>query len=181
MKHQKTIDKIRSQQYTRLELVKLRSNAEAMHMRGDPDAHHVVDEIDKAVPKDKMMVFMGFCPAANFDNRLDIEWREKNICTFTFLESEQQLDRFNDIWPGDQIILKKRQTFGKTMLLYGHGRVIGIKYDQSNRYLEMNWSSQDDVIEVPLMACNSTVDVRTLEQVAASMPPHFYTWLQQDQ
>ena len=181
MKHKKTIDKIRSQHYTRLDLVKLRSNAEAMRMKGDFDAQHVIDEIDRAVPKDKAMVFMGFCPGANFDNRLDIEWKEKNICTFTFIESEQQLHRFNDIWPGDQIILKKLQTFGKTMLLYGHGRVVGVKYDQDTRYLEMNWSSQDEVIEVPHMACNSTVNVRTLEQVAASMPLHFYAWLEQDQ
>ena len=75
---------------------------------------------------------MGFCPGANFDNRLDIEWKEKGICTFIFLRSEQQLERFNDIWPGDLIVLKKRHQFGKTMLLYGHGRATGIKYDQDN-------------------------------------------------
>jgi hypothetical protein len=53
--------------------------------------------------------------------------------------------------------------------------VTGIKHDQeNNRYLEMNWYPQEEVIEVPLMGCNSTVDVRTIEQVEAEMPAQFY-------
>ena len=178
MKYQKIIDQIRSGAYTRAELVKLRANVESKHKKGDADAKTIIDEIDQASPADKTMVFMGFCPSANFDNRLDVEWKEKGACTFTFLDSEQQLARFNDIWSGDLIILKKRHQFGKTMLLYGHGRVTGVKYDQdNNRYLEMNWSPQEEIIEVPLMGCNSTVDTRTIEQVETEMPAQFYTWL----
>lgn len=178
MKHQKTIDQIRSGAYTRANLIKLRANAVSMHKKGNADAIAVIDEIDLATPTDKTMVFMGFCPGANFDNRLDIEWKEKGICTFIFLDSEQQLVRFNDIWAGDLIILKKRHQFGKTMLLYGHGRVTGVKHDQdNNRYLEMDWSPQEEIIEVPLMGCNSTVDTRTIEQVEAEMPAQFYMWL----
>lgn len=178
MKHQKTIDKIRGSFYSRADLIKLRANAQALHERGDVDAAVVIAEIDGTSPIDKAMVFMGFCPGANFDNRLDIEWKEKGICTFTFLQSEQQLERFNDIWPSDLIVLKKRHQFGKTMLLYGHGRVTGVKYDQSQtRYLDVNWSKQDQIIEVPLMGCNSTVDIRTIKQVEEDMPPEFYSWL----
>lgn len=180
MKHQKTIDKIRSGTYTRSELIKLRRNAENLRENGDKDAAAVVAEIDTASPTDKAIVFMGFCPGANFDNRLDIEWKEKGICTFIFLESQQQLERFNDIWPGDLIVLKKRHQFGKTMLLYGHGRATGVKYDsENNRYLEMDWSSQEEIIEVPLMGCNSTVDVRSIERVEAEMPAEFFSWLNQ--
>lgn len=178
MKHQKTIDRIRAGAFTRAELIKLRVNAEASRKKGDTDAAIVIAEIDVTSPNDKTVVFMGFCPGASFDNRLDIEWKEKGICTFIFLKSEKQLDRFNDIWPGDLVILKKRHQFGKTMLLYGHGRVRGIKHDQNdNRYLDMSWSSQEQVIEVPLMGCNSTVDIKSIEQVEAEMPPAFYSWL----
>jgi len=180
MKHQMVIDKIQSGTYTRSELIKLRSNAEALQKKGDAAAAAVIAEIDMATPVDKTIVFMGFCPDANFDNRLDIAWKEQGICTFIFLQSERQVDRFNDIWPGDLIVLKKRHKFGKTMLLYGHGRAIGNKYDQdNNRYLEMDWSPQDQIIEVPLMGCNSTVDVRTIEQVESEMPVDFFGWLNQ--
>ena len=117
MKYQSNIDRIRNGSYTRTELIKIRTNAEAKLKKGDEDAKAVIDAIDQSTPADKTMVFMGFCPDADMENRLDIEWKEKGICTFIFLESEQQLARFNNIWPGDLIILKKRQQFGKTMCL----------------------------------------------------------------
>lgn len=178
MKYQEKIDKIRSGAYTRSQLIQMRSNAEALQKKGDTAAAAVIAEIDIATPTDKTIVFMGFCPGANFDNRLDLDWKEKGICTFIFLRSEQQVERFNEIWPGDLIVLKKRQQFGKTMLLYGHGRATGVKYDQdNNRYLEMDWSAQDQIIEVPLLACNSTVDLRTIERVEAEMPIEFFNWL----
>jgi hypothetical protein len=124
------------------------------------------------------MVFMGFCLGTTMENRLDIEWKEKGICTFIFLKSQPQLERFNDIWAGDLIILKKNQQFGKTMQLYGHGRVTNVKYDEEgNRYLEMEWSSQAEVIEVPLIGCGATVNVKSIEQVEAEMPDLFYKWL----
>lgn len=178
MKYKKTIDSILRGSYSRADLVKLRANAAAMYAKGDEDAKSVIEEIDRATPTDKEIVFMGFCPGADFDNRLDLEWKEKGVCTFVFWESDQQRDRFENIWPGDLIVLKKRQQFGKTMLLYGHGRVVGVKHDHDGRrYLEMNWSTQEKVIEVPLMACNSTVDVRSMEKVEDEMPPEFFAWL----
>ena len=84
VKYQKVIDKIRSGGYSRADLVKLRTNAESARQKGDSEAEVVIDEIDHASPTDKTMVFMGFCPGANFDNRLDIEWRQTNTCTFIF-------------------------------------------------------------------------------------------------
>ena len=177
MKYQKQIDKIRNGDYSRADLNRLRENV-ARRVQHDADARAVLEEIDRATPSDRYIIFMGFCPGADFANRLDVEWREKKVCTFVFLESEQQSQRFNDIWPDDLIVLKKRQRFGETMQLYGHGRVTEVKYDPSgNRYLEMNWSPQEEIIEVPLMGCNSTVDVRTIERVEAEMPVEFFTWL----
>lgn len=180
MKFQKAIDNIKRGAYTRAELVKLRTNAANALEKGDCDAQLVIAEIDKSIPTDKTMVFMGFCPNAEIENRLDIEWKEKGVCTFSFLDSEHQLARYNDIWPGDLIILKKTQEFGKTMRLYGYGRVTGVRHDhERQRYLKVDWSDQSDMIEVPLMGCGSTVNVKTIKQVADEMPPEFYSWLSQ--
>jgi hypothetical protein len=89
MKHQKTVDNIRRGTYSRSELIRLRRNAENLHEKGDKDAAVVISEIDIATPTDNSIVFMGFCPGADFDNRLDIEWKEKGVCTFGYLESQQ--------------------------------------------------------------------------------------------
>lgn len=178
MKYQTNIERIRSKTYSRAELTRMRTNVEGKWKQGDKDAKVVLDEIDRTEPMDDVIVFMGFCPGATMDNRLDIEWKKNGVCTFVFLDSQHQLERFNSIWPGDLIVLKKRHAFGKTMQLFGHGRVTGVQHDsEGNRYLLMNWSNQDEVIEVPLMGCNSTVDVRTIEQVEAEMPELFYAWL----
>lgn len=178
MKYRRILDNISSGKFGRAELVRLRKNAESLVAKGDMEASEVIKAIDEAVPTDTSIVFMGFCPGASFENRLDIEWKEKGVCTFIFLESEVQLERFNDIWPGDLIVLKKRHEFGETMRLYGHGRARAVRYDENgHRYLEMDWSTQESVLEVPLMGCNSTVDVRSMEQVAKEMPQAFFDWL----
>ena len=68
--------------------------------------------------------------------------------------------------------------FGKTMKLHGYGRVKAVAYDQNNvRYLIMDWADQEEIIEVPLMGANSTVDIRTIEAVEDVMPEKFYKWL----
>ena len=181
MKYQPILDRIRSKTLSKGELRQLRENALRLHAQGDADAQTVLDEIDLASPADKEIVFMGFCPDADVNNRLDTEWRVKGICTFDYPEDKIQLTRFNNIWSGDLIILKKIQERGKTMRLYGHGRVTGAKYVDGVRYLEMNWSNQATVIEVPLMGANSTVNVKSIEQVEAEMPTDFYRWLNQDE
>lgn len=178
MKYQKAIDKVKSGTMPRDELAKLKGNAEGLLKKGDADAQFVLDEIDIASPADSYVLFMGFCPDADFNERLDMEWKEKGICRFDYVESEQQLERFSTICPGDLVVLKKREKFGKTMKLYGHGRVKSISYDENSRkYLNMDWSEQEGIIEVPLMGCNSTVDIRSMEAVEGEMPEEFYTWV----
>ena len=177
-KYQKTLDTIHGGTMSRAQLARLRVNAHRKAQAGDPDAVVVLEALDAAVPADEEYVFMGFCPGADFNNRLDVEWKRRGVLTFVFWESEQQRDRFESIAPGDLIILKKRQRFGETMQLFGFGRVRRRRTDEDGHsYLEMNWSAQERVIEVPLMACNSTIDVRTAERVGTVMPPEFFDWL----
>lgn len=163
---------------TRADLIAIRENAHAKIAAGDRDAEHVVSAINQAKPADAYVLFMGFCPGADFNDRLDIEWKAKGICRFDYLKSTQQLERFNSICVGDLVVLKKREKFGETMRLFGHGRVKSIAYDENDiRYLVMDWSDQSAVIEVPLMGCNSTVDVRSIEAVEGEMPEEFWDWL----
>jgi len=179
MKYEKVISRIKSGEMSRAELVQLKRNADEKFKQGDSEAKLVLDAINNATPTDSYMLFMGFCPGADFNERLDIEWRQKEICRFDYHESEHQVERFNSICKGDLVVLKKREQFGKTMKLYGHGRVSGIEYDENQvRFLKMKWSNQEDVIEVPLMECNSTVDIRTIEAVEDEMPEAFYKWLE---
>lgn len=178
MKYQKIIDKITSGTVERSGLAQLKKNAEAKLSRGDKDAQSVLDAINLAKPADTYVVFMGFCPNAELANRQDIAWKQQGICRFDYLESEVQLERFHSICVGDLVVLKKREQFGKTMNLYGWGRVRELALDDDNiRYLKMDWSPQEDVIEVPLMACNSTVDIRDMRDVESAMPEEFFTWL----
>jgi hypothetical protein len=177
-KYYKTIESIKAAKFSRPDLARMRTKAVAGIERGDQNAQAVLDALDSAIPPDEQYVFMGFCPDANFDNRLDIEWKAKGICTFIFWESAQQSDRFQAISPGDLIILKKRQKIGETMQLFGFGRVKRLRTGEvGRRHLEMDWSTQDRVIEVPLMACNATIDVRTAEKVLDAMPREFFEWM----
>jgi hypothetical protein len=41
----------------------------------------------------------------------------------------------------------------------------------------MAWAPQEDVLEAPLMGCNSTIDVRSIDAVEAQMPEAFFDWL----
>jgi len=178
MKYQKIIDQVKNGSMSRADLAKLKRNAEQMLAKGDKDANSVLSAINYAKPEDSYILFMGFCPGADFNERLDIEWKQKGICRFDYLESEHQLDRFNSICTGDLVALKKREKFGKTMKLYGHGRVKSVAYDENNiRYLVMEWSNQEDIIEVPLMGANSTVDIKSIEAVESEMPEEFFRWL----
>jgi hypothetical protein len=177
-RYQKTLETIKTGKMSRAELTKLMANAQSKVGAGDRDALAVLEALNSAIPADEEYVFMGFCPGANFDNRLDIEWKKNGILTFVFWESEQQRDRFVAIAAGDLVILKKRHQYGKTMQLFGFGRVLRRRVaDDGKSYLEMDWSKQERIIEVPLLACNSTIDVRSAEKVIASMPPDFFEWL----
>ena len=178
MKYIKAVERVRSGEMSRSDLARLKRNAEQKLATGDEEARQVLDAINNATPTDSYVLFMGFCPGADFSERLDTEWKKQGICRFDYLESEHQAERFNSICKGDLVVLKKREKFGKTMKLYGHGRVKTVAYDDDQiRYLKMDWSDQDQVIEVPLMGCNSTVDVKSIEIVEDEMPQEFYEWL----
>ncbi len=180
MRYYKAIERIKSGTLSREELLKYKNNAETKLAKGDKDAKSVLSALEVAVPKDTYILFMGFCPNADIKNRLDTEWKEKNICRFDYIEDSKQLNRFKTIYTGDLVVLKKVQNMkNQIMRLYGHGRVKSIAYDSDNiQYLNMDWSSQDEVIDVPLMACVSTVDIRSIERVNSVMPEEFYKWIE---
>ena len=162
----------------RTDLIKLRINADRKLASGDTKAQTVIDAINNASPTDSYILFMGFCPGGEVKNRLDLSWKGKGICRFDYFESKQQVERFNTICTGDLVVLKKTETFGKTMGLYGHWRVISISYDAGSiRYLNVDWADQSEVIVTPLMGCTSTVDIKLIEVVEDYMPEEFYDWL----
>jgi len=178
MKYQKMLDRINSGKESRSNLRKILNNAETMFKNGDDEAKAIIEAINIATPSDTYILFMGFCPDANIENRLDIEWREKGICTFDWEESEGQMAAFQEIRVGDLVVLKKIQVFGKTMEVSGHGRVKSISQDEKgHNHLIMNWSDQQKTIEVPLMGCFSTVNIKSMEKVEEQMPEEFFEWL----
>lgn len=180
MKYEKLIERIQSETMSRHDLEVLTRNAVEKQRAGDIHAGMVIDAIQNAKPKDSYILFMGFCPGADFARRLDTDWKKSGKCRFDYLESKHQRERFESICKGDLVILKKREKFGETMKLYGHGRVLSVAYDNNEiRYLNMEWSKQDKIIEVPLMGCNSTVDIKSVEDVENVMPANFYKWLEE--
>lgn len=177
-KHSRILDRIRNGALSRSDLASLTTNALMAQQKGDTDAQVVLDALSVAAPTDSYFIFMGFCPNADIANRLDKDWKQRGVCTFEFYESERQMEKFRSILVGDLIILKKRQEFGRTMRLYGHGRVIQLATsDKGDRMLRMQWSPQSCEVEVPLMACNDTVNIREFERVNQSMSPDFWEWL----
>ena len=139
MRYEKVISRICSGEMSRADLTGLRENAIQKLAAGDFDAQAVISAINIAKPKDQYILFMGFCPNADFSERLDTEWKAKGICRFDYLESTHQLERFSSIRVGDLVVLKKREQFGKTMNLYGHGRVTGVNYDDDSiRFLKVD-------------------------------------------
>ena len=175
------IERVRTGQHSRAELVQMKKNAESYLDGGNADAQFLIDEVNgtPVAPLSKEYVFMGFCPGADFDNRQDETWMEEGFCKFDFLESEHQYRRFCDIHVGDVIILKKREKFGETMKLFGHGTVKRVIQAKANgkQYVRVDWVKPEIELEVPLMGCNSTVDVRSIEVVEGSMPAEFWDWM----
>lgn len=151
-------------------------------VENDPSREELTRAFDNAVPTDSYLVFMGFCPGADFKRRQDTRWRSVGICEFEFDGSETQVRRFATIRVGDQIILKKNQIRGKTMELYGHGKVIGVEYSaEGRRVLKMDWHPDEKILEVPLMGCTPTVSLKKTVAVLNAMPPEFHEWLYQGQ
>lgn len=181
-KYSKLIDRIRAGEFSRGQLDIYATNARVEVAKGNQEANLVLKAIEQAKPKDLYIVFMGFCPDASIENRLDFEWRRDGICYMLhWAGNEAQVDDFNGIKVGDLVVLKKNQILGKTMKLYGHGRVTGIEYQQhaerENRYLTMQWATQTRELEVDAMGCTATVNLRNAERVRQEMPEEFQEWL----
>ena len=182
MKYEKIIESISSGRLDRAQLSQIKKNADEKLKQGDMDAQAVIDAIHISIPSDKYILFMGFCPNAEVENRLDIEWKEKGICSFEYTESVPQMAAFQEVCAGDLVVLKKIESFGKTMKLFGHGRVKSIAIDDNGlHYLNMDWSKQERVIEVPMMGSFATVNIRMMEQVEKEMPSEFFEWLEEDE
>lgn len=178
-RYAKTVARIQSGLMSRDELQQLGRNARAKADAGDHDAEEVLRALVNAACVDTEYVFLGFCPDAQFEKRQDLAWRQSGLCSFDFFEDKAQTARFRRIVAGDLIVLKKRHEFGKTMRLYGHGRARSTARMQGGVLLiDVQWSLQAEVIEVPLLGCNTTVDVRSLEVLRSQgMPPGFFEWL----
>jgi hypothetical protein len=182
--NQKLIDKLRSGTVSRAAIAAYETNAARARSLGRPWPQDVLDALRQAKPRDLYHVFMGFCPNANINERLDNEWREQSICTMNLWDGpsgERQAADFMNIKVDDLVILKKNQELGITMRLYGHGRVTGIRQSTdptlADHILIMDWSQQAAVIEVPAMACTATVNLRDVDCVDREMPPEFHQWL----
>ena len=76
----------------------------------------VLDAINIAIPEDAYILFMGFCPGAEFNNRLDSDWKEQGVCRFDYGKSEHQVERFNTICTGDLVILKNAKSLVPLMV-----------------------------------------------------------------
>jgi len=122
--------------------------------------------------------FMGFCPGADIKNRRDVMWREQGTCDFHFGESEGQVMAFSLQVPGDWIILKKVEEFDKTMTLYGFGKINKRLMDEKGfTYFQVNWNDQSEKMLVPLMGCNSNINMKTLKRVEKVMDKEFWDWI----
>lgn len=178
MKYQMTLDQIRAGRLSSADLQTLRERAVQRVAEGDADSRAIVQALDSAVAKDSGIVFMGFCPSGNLANRLDSHWKQQGICTFDYDESVDQMNLFRSICTGDLIVLKKSEEFGRTMSLHGHGRVTSAEMGPDGRWLlRVDWSSavQFDGL-VPMMGCQSTVNLRAMETVEGALPAGFFDW-----
>ena len=175
--YSKIIHKIRNNEFSRSELALVRENASRMAQSGDENARAVLDEIATCgvTGSDRRLAFIGFCPAGDIDNRLDGRWISEGICEFDYVESQHQQQRFSEIMTGDTLILKKREQFGETMRLYSSGTVREVV--ERGRLLKVNWRTDCGEIVMPLMGCNSTVDIKSIEVVEKTVPDEFWRWL----
>jgi hypothetical protein len=172
---------LKKAQYNADQLETLRQNVIAKRFPDDPRLKELLDAIDKAPVRDSRIIFMGFCPGADVSRRLDGRWRQLGICEFEFDESEPQVKRFNTIRTRDLIVLKKNQILGKSVRLYGHGRVTDVFYsDEGRRCLRVSWSPDVTEIEIPLTGCTSTVNFVTVQKVREQGSSAFFSWLGTD-
>lgn len=180
-KYAKIIERINSGTLSRDDLYNMRQNVIAKVADGDKDAEEVLQILDRAAPAklDRRYIFMGFCPGAQSDNSLLAEWVKTSTCRFDFVEDEVQLAKWNSILPGETIILKKSQEFGKTMRLYAFGKVRERirEHSAGAEYFSVDWTVPAEHIEVPMMGCFATVNPRDLSKVSDVMHADFWNWM----
>ena len=132
----------------------------------------------KAAPNDRRIVFVDFCPGGVVVQRLDIGWIQQGICTFDHFSSEEQWETFQAVSMGDLIVMKRDLLISQTTRLYAHGRVVALELNENrDRVLIVNWSHDQDQIEVPRIVCNNMVKIQEIDDVEAAMPVEFWRWL----
>lgn len=181
MSIQVILDGITDGKYTRDRLQKIRENALRKFKEGANEAREIVDAIDRIGPPkiEAQYAFLGFCPGADIERRQDEKMLKNGIYEFDFVSSETQLKRMGRIMAGDTIILKKREVFAETMRIYSHGPVTQVCESKftGKPYFNVDWITPPEFLEVPLMGCNSTINIRELAHVEESMPKEFWDWL----
>lgn len=177
------IQKMVKGEFSRTDRVKVFKNAErALKENRDVERAKKIIHAYKSIEVPKLQaeyVFMGFCPGATLENRQDELWYTDGICMFDWVSDPIQMQRFYNIQAGDIIVTKKREKFGETMMLSGHGKVRLLEESDitGKRYLRVDWIVPDEFLIVPLMGCHSTVNARSLEMVEDRMPEEFWEWL----
>ena len=121
---------------------------------------------------------MDFCPGADIKRRRDTMWRKESTCTFHLEGDAGQMTAFSLQVPGDWIILKKIQEADKTMALYGFGKITKrLMNEKGFTYFNVNWNDQSKEILVPLIGCNSNINMKTLERIKKTMDKVFWDWI----
>ena len=185
MSNEKIIQKIKDGTISRADRLKLYKNAKSYFQRGvlenNPEEILILIETISVPPLQQQYVFMGYCPGALLENRQDDIWIADGFCEFNWVTNEKQLSDFYDIMVGDTIILKKRETFGKTMKISGHGKITErVESRKTNKlYFRVDWRVPEEFLIVPLMGCNATVNPRSIESVETDMPEDFWEWLKE--
>ena len=177
----KLLQRIQRKEIPRSDLLKIRENAKSLLQKGNAEAAEIIDAINKIGPPklEAMYAFLGFCPGGDIENRQDDKMLKDGIYEYNDISKVKQLEHLTDIMVGDTIILKKRQTFGKTMRIYSYGPVNEVCESRitGKPYFRVEWTTPSEFLEVPLMACNSTVNIRDVANVEKSMPEEFWDWL----
>ena len=185
------VERIKSGKCSRSEMLRIRENANNLiemaidkpTRENEAKAKEAAEDLsacDSHMPEplSSQYNFMGFCPGDDIKRRRDTTWREQGTCYFDFEESEGQVTAFSLQVPGDWIILKKIGECDKTMILYGFGKITKRHIDDTEfTYFDVEWNTQTEEILVPLMGCNSNINMKTLERVKKIMDKEFWAWL----
>jgi len=130
-------------------------------------------------------LFIDFCANNDITQRLDLAWKEKGICELDQMEGTSLDKDLKNLSAANHVILKKNNPNGETMNLFGYGLIRSIKRDDHGKsYLSVWWSKQEQVIEIPLMNCQSNINPISNEEICASLTEkeldYFDPWSRHD-